>query len=222
MNQTERRQAVGALYATLDALLASGGDRAGQTGAELRRLIGELRAQATDRVEAGDFGTPLRACFRAATTAGATFDGMCAVQSAAASVTTDRPAVVRVTQTSIRFALVEMSLILAATTFASRSDAEAALAQINLVYQPAEDFAADRNSDVWRALVALHAATVRDLTQRAKQLPRIVSYVVPRRLPALTLSSRLYGDGSRFEELAAENRAVHPLFMPSAGRALAL
>ena len=87
---------------------------------------------------------------------------------------------------------------------------------------PAQDFAAAQfNNTVWRALLALHGAVVRDLGARARPLPRIVPYSVATRLPLLTLANRLFGDAGRSEELLAENRdTVHPLFMPADGRAL--
>jgi prophage DNA circulation protein len=71
-----------------------------------------------------------------------------------------------------------------------------------------------------RALVSLRAAVMRDLTARARPLPKMVSFAFPRRQPALWIAQRLYGDGDRYAEVIAENAAVHPLFMPAAGRAL--
>lgn len=222
MTPTDRREGARALQAVLTAILASGGVGTGQDAADQRRRVGALSASASDRVEAGDFGPDLRACFEAATYIGATFDGMNAVWLAASGVTSDRGPVRRVVQTSVRFALVQMCIILSRTTFQSRANVDAAVARINTAFEPAEEFAADGlNATVYRALVALHAATIRDLTQRGRPLPRVVAFDVGSSLPALTLSNRLYGDGSRVGELIAENRVVHPLFMRGAGRALA-
>ena len=223
MTFAQRRVAVAALKAVLDALLASGGDAAGEAGADLRRLCGALSADAVDQVQAGTFGTPLRACFAAATAAGATFAGMDRVRAVAQEVAAPDLPVQRVAQTAARFGLVETARILAATTFTSRQDIDAALARVNLAFAPAEDFAAGRfDNAVWRALTSLHAAVVRDLTARARPLPRMVPYSFRTRMPLLTLSNRLYGDAGRAPELLAENRdTVHPLFMPADGRALA-
>ncbi len=222
MTPTQRRLAVAALRATLDALLASGGDRAGQPGADLRRLCGALDAEATIRVQDGAFSAPLRGCFETATAAGATLDGMDRVRLAALATTNPEGAVQRIVQTAVRYALVQMCLITAATVFTSRQDVEAALARLNGAFGPAEDYAAGHfNTSVYRALVALHAAASRDLTQRARPLPRLTSYAFADRMPALALANRLYGDGGRAGELIAENRdVIHPLFMPAAGRAL--
>lgn len=222
MTPTQRRLGTAALRAVLDALLAAGGDRAGQPGADLRRLCGALSAEAPARVQASTFSAPLRACFQAATAAGATLDGMDRARAAALTIASAENAVLRVVQTAVRFALVEMCLISAASVFTSRQDVEATLARLNAAFGPAEDFAANQfNNRVYRALVALHAAATRDLTQRARPLPRLTTYAFPARVPALTLANRLYGDGGRAGEIIAENRdVVHPLFMPAAGRAL--
>lgn len=217
----QRRVAVAALRAVLEALLASGVDAASQDGATLRQLCGALSSDAVDRVQAGTFGTPLRACFAAATAADATFSGMDRVRQEAQAVTTADLPVQRVAQIAARLALSQMVNILAATTFASRQDVDAALARVNLAFAPAEDFAAERFDNVaWRALTALHAACVRDLTARARPLPQIVPYSFATRMPLLTLANRLFGDAGRAEQLLAENRdTVHPLFMPASGNA---
>lgn len=222
MTFAQRRVAVAALKAVLDALMASGVDATSQDGATLRQLCGALSSDAVDQVQGGTFGTPLRACFAASTAAGATFAGMDQVRQVAQGVTTADLPVQRVAQTAARFALVEIANILAGTTFTSRQDIDAALVRVNAAFAPAEDFAAAQfNNTVWRALLALHGAVVRDLSARSRPLPRIVPYSFGTRMPLLTLANRLYGDASRADELLAENRdTVHPLFMPASGRAL--
>lgn len=223
MTYLQRRQAVAALQAVLTALLTAGGPGNDQAAATLRQLCGALSAGAVSAVQAGTFGTPLRACFEAATAAGATFDGMDRVRAAAQAVTQPDLPVQRVAQTAARFALVESARILAATTWTSRQDIDAALARVNAAFAPAEDFAAGRfDNTVWRAFVALHASVTRDLTARARPLPRMVlSYSLGTRMPLLALANRLYGDAGRADQLLGENReTVHPLFMPAAGRAL--
>ncbi|SDA12876.1 hypothetical protein SAMN02799622_00838 [Methylobacterium sp. UNC378MF] len=221
MTFAQRRVAVAALKAVLDALLASGVDAASQDGATLRQLCGALSADAVGQVQAGTFGPPLRACFTAATAAGATFVGMDRVRQTAQAVTAPDLPVQRVAQIAARLALTEMVNILAGTVFTSRQDVDAALARMNLAFAPAEDFAAGRfDNTAWRALTALHAACVRDLTARGRPLPRLVSYSFGTRMPLLTLANRLFGDASRAEQLLAENRdVVHPLFMPASGNA---
>ena len=53
-----------------------------------------------------------------------------------------------------------------------------------------------------------------------ESLPRMVSYTVGAVMPALTLANRIYADAGRADELAAENKIIHPAFCPREGRAL--
>lgn len=222
MTFSQRRRAVAALKEVLDALLAAGAPGTDQAGADLRRLCGALSADATGVVQAEAFAAPLRGCFAAATAAGATLDGMDRVRAVGQAVTDIDLPVQWIAQTAVRFALAEMVQILAATTFTSRQDVDAAQARVNAAFVPAEDFAAARfDNEVWRALTGAHAAVTRDLTARARPLPRIVPYAFGTRMPLLALANRLYGDAGRSGQLLGENRdTVHPLFMPAAGRAL--
>ncbi|GJD58349.1 hypothetical protein [Methylobacterium dankookense] len=223
MTPAERRQGADVLVSVLDALRGAGIPGGGQASADFRRTVGVLEAGAAGYVEGGTFGALLADGFSAATEAGATFDGMERVGHVAASFTSALWVVQWVAQTSLRLAFVEMCGILAATTFASRQDVDAAKARLNALFAPAEEFAADqRDATVYRSLVALHAAAVRDLTERSRQTPRVITYSLPNRSPALALANRLYGDGGRADELIAENKVVHPLFVPRQGRALAV
>ncbi len=63
---------------------------------------------------------------------------------------------------------------------------------------------------------------LQDLTLRAQQLPQLVGYARPAAPPALALAYRLYQDATRATQLVQLNDAPHPLFMPLAGRALAV
>ena len=62
-------------------------------------------------------------------------------------------------------------------------------------------------------MVQLSALLIQHLSATERQLPRIVKYHMPINYPALALSNRIYGDGSRSDELVAENETVHPAFM---------
>lgn len=222
MTFSQRRRAVAALKAILDALLMAGGPGDDQAAADLRRLCGALSADAASEVQAGTFASPLRGCFDAAVAAGATLDGMDRVRAVGQAVTDVDLEVQWVAQLAVRIALGMMVQILSATTFTSRQDVDAAQARMNAAFVPAEDFAAARfDNEVWRALTGAHAAVTRDLAARARQLPRVVPYDLGARMPLLALANRLYGDAGRAGELLRENRdTVHPLFMPASGRAL--
>jgi hypothetical protein len=71
----------------------------------------------------------------------------------------------------------------------------------------------------WQALASVAS---QDLALRAQQLPRLGSYTRQSPPPTLSLAYRLYQDAGRATQLVALNDAPHPLFMPLAGKALAV
>lgn len=87
------------------------------------------------------------------------------------------------------------------------------------------DVTIDRASDIgaydrMRALRETQAALTRDLIERGRPLARLVSYQTALPLPAVVLGHKFYQDGSRADELFAENSGTdHPSFMPMTGRA---
>ena len=71
-----------------------------------------------------------------------------------------------------------------------------------------------------QALIGLHAAVASDLATRALPLSRLVSFTFARRFPALWMAQRIYQDGSRANEIIAENKVVHPAFVQATIEAL--
>src|SRR5512143_3128814 len=63
-------EAIDILNAMLDSLML-GLPSKGEAGSDLRRVVGELRADGGDNIEDGVIGTELLACFEQARTAGA-------------------------------------------------------------------------------------------------------------------------------------------------------
>ncbi len=222
MTNAEVAEAQAVLARVLDALLAVPRDRSTATAADLRHTAGALAARSEDAIRNAALGADLRRCFDLAREAGGTADAFGRVRHAIVGVATITLPATLIAQASVRFALVQESLVIAETVFTSREDVDRALARIGGAFQAAEEYAADQeDASAYRALVALRGAVVRDLNDRARPLPRIVTYRRPRETPVLTLANYLYGDGDRAEELMRENpRAVHPLFMPAEGRAL--
>jgi hypothetical protein len=221
MNRTDLAEAVAIVGRMLDALLAAPGDRTTEAAAGLRTACGDLRASVEAKLRAAELGTAMLACFDFARLAGATPAGMAAVRAGIERETPAGLAGVAVAQAGVRCSLIQEARILAATTFASRDDVEAAQVRVNAGFDPAIDYAADAHDGAaYQALVALHAAVIRDLAERGRRLPRRVSYTFATARPALALANRIYGDASRAGELMAENRVPHPLFMPRSGWAL--
>lgn len=72
---------------------------------------------------------------------------------------------------------------------------------------------------VYRALMDLRVAVIRDITTRGVDLDRLGAWTPPSTLPALVIAHRIYGDASRAGEIVTRNRIRHPGFVPG-GREL--
>ncbi len=205
-------------------LTALSGTLAGATGtpaADLYYAIGDLRANADDIIRAGALGAPLGAAFDLAVAAGATIANLELVRLAMVAEAPVSLSAVALTNAGIQLALAAEVGVLAATTFTSRQDVDAALATLNGAFDQAEEYAADNHAPaVYQALIGAHAAAVRDLTTRARPLPNLVTYRFARVMTSHALAQRLYGDASRCDELRAENKIIAPAFCPPVGRAL--
>jgi prophage DNA circulation protein len=51
------------------------------------------------------------------------------------------------------------------------------------------------------------------LSSVSRQLPRVVQFEFNDFFPSLALANRIYQDASRYEEIAAENETINPLFV---------
>jgi prophage DNA circulation protein len=225
MNKSELNEAVAIAQQVVTALLGTLTSQAGLPDAQLRAAVGALATNAATELNSDDgpaqFFADLADCFEQTRLAGAGYDAIDAVRALTETFVPAQPAGIAVMNFSARMGLAELAQILAATTFASRQDVDRVLDRINAAFDTAELVAADSQDNVaYRALIALHGAVSNDLTTRGLQLPRLVSYRFAQREPALTIAQRLYQDPTRSAELIAENKPVHPLFMPDRGRAL--
>jgi prophage DNA circulation protein len=223
MNKNDLTEAVAAMNVVLTALLATLAGQTGTAAAQTRYLCGQLAFNGSAELNAGgtQFWVDLALCFEAAQSAGATFAAMDAVRAAAEALVVIGLPAVAVKNFSIRMALAEQARILAATTFTSRQDIDNYFDQINASFERAKLVAADNRDNVaYTLLIAIHGAVSNDLANRALPLARMVSYTFPTSLPSLAVAQRIYYDPSRNDELIAENRPIHPLFMPVTVNAL--
>jgi prophage DNA circulation protein len=215
------REAITVLTPVLAALADAVVDAS--AGAEFRRALGVLKSDLSNQVESGEVVASLSSLFDLAIRAGTTVQRMERVRVAAEAQTPFYLMGRVLMALSVRLALITETRVISQTTFASRTDVEALLAHLNDAFDSAEqDASANREAFVYRALVNLHAATVRDLLARSRPLPRMTTYTLARPTSAIRLAHRLYYNASRAEELWRENRAQtpHPLFMRPEGRAL--
>jgi hypothetical protein len=221
MNSTERKEAAKVLNTVLDAIDAVAKTATNPMAAELRLDIGRLRAFGESYINTGALAVPLADAFDCARLAGVDYNGMTYVREISEAISTVNFAATSVKNTSVRFALVQIGKILAATEFDSRQQIDGYIEQINAAFDLAEIVAGDNfDNAVYRALVSLHAAITFDLNSRALPLPRVITFSAPSVLPMLWIANRLYGDADREAELRAENNPVHPAFVPPAIRAL--
>lgn len=224
MNNKELKEIVAGSVVVINALMASPRNATSLQTSQLSFLCGQLLNNASVELSAGgpQFWIDLVACFEAAWPL-ATFVTMDTVRLAATGLTPLGLPGIALKNFSIRMALSEQARILAATTFVSRQDIDNYFTQINASFGAAETVAANNLDNVsYVALLTIHAAVSNDLANRSRPLPRIVPYNFGQPMPSLWLSQRIYYDPSRADELIAENKPIHPLFMPAAGVSLSV
>ncbi len=218
MTKADLTEATTVLRTLLAALAKSVSGNTGVAGADFTYAVSVVEAGAPYGVA----GSDLAICFARATTAGATLASMLAVYAAAVALTPNGAPGKAVVAYCAAEAVIQAGRILGTTTFTSRTDVDAALAQIDAAFDAVESAAGNSlQTAFYQALVTLHAAVIADLTTRSYPLPQIVTYSFGRTYSALALAQRLYGDASRASELAAENQTFNPAFMQRVGRALA-
>jgi hypothetical protein len=184
----------------------------GRAGAELRLACGDMRANINTYVRDGTFGPRLMICFRLSTEAGITIQWMDVVLKQLVAEKPSELAARFVVQGCILFALAQDGKVIRKTQYRSREEVEKELEHMKEWFDIVKDHAADEMDDLsYRALNNLAGAITRYLAEVARPLPRMLMYhLVP--MPALAASQYIYGEGGRSEEIAAENRVIHPAF----------
>lgn len=212
--------AIVARFAAAALGTAPGGS--GRTGAELRRACGALTTAAEMRLRAGTLAAAMQEVVDLARQAGAGLVAMGRVRLAMLAEAPSGLSAIAVVQAGVRLALAQESRIVAAATFASRQDIDAAAVRMDAAFEAAALRAADDLDPAsYRAIITLRAAVTRHLAEAARPLPRLIDYTLPTARPAPVIAYSAYGDASRAAELIAENKVVHPAFMPRTGRMLA-
>jgi prophage DNA circulation protein len=225
MIKRDLNEAVDVTTTVLNALLLVLQGQTGLAGAQLRFLCGSLVANGATELGAGGmkFWVDLRNCFEAAPLAGATFAAMGNVRTVAEALSPTGLAAVAARNFSVRMALAEQARILAATVFTSRDQIDGYFDEIDAAFDRAELIAADNfDTAAYGALITIHAAVSNDLTNRSFALPTVVTFAFPQRMPSLWHAQRIYADASRNDQLIAQNRPIHPLFMGPVVEALSV
>lgn len=187
----------------------------GLAAASMRVAVGIFLAKFYDYVTTKSVGTEMLGCFEAARLAGASVFSMDNVRASAMAEAPMHGLGVGVCNASIIFALAEQSKIIADTIFSRRIDADAMMDRMSATI---EDIKVSRSNVFtvfdYQNTVALAALLINHLSATERDLPRVIAYHLKDNSPALTVANRIYSDGSRAEELIAENKVVHPAFMP--------
>jgi hypothetical protein len=208
-------EATSILMGMLSDLLASVPSEAGLTSADLRQQVGALMATANTAIRTGALATPLWGCFEAARIAGATLDGMDRVRQDLLLQNPQSNPAMAVVDAGVTFALAEDAKIITTLTFVSRNQIDTMMDRMQAAFEPAIETAADSlDSASYQTVLALYGSVTNYLATTQLPLPRIVTYQMGQAVPALWLANYIYGDGSRYDELIAENFVVHPAFMP--------
>jgi prophage DNA circulation protein len=203
----------GVVRRTTDNLKSFTGPK-GREGAELRYLIGDLNANLAFYIRDESFADRLLACFKQATSAGITMTWLDLVLQ---GLVDEKPTTLEgviVVENCVVMTIAQMARVLAKTEFVSRDDCEAMLKHMRHWFDVTSDLAADTMANPnWLALIELAGSITRYLADNARPLPRMITFTLNATLPSLTIAQLIYADGSRYEELAQENKTVHPLFM---------
>jgi prophage DNA circulation protein len=212
MIKTAFQEVEGIVKRTTDRLLEIA-QKPGRAGSEVRLAVGDIQARLPAYIADGSFGIRLASCFKLATEAGMTMDWVDMILSQLVAETPTQLMAVMVVQSSVLFALAQDGRIIAATQYKSSNDVEDVLHRMKEWFDTVRDLAGNQMDDLsYRALNELAGAMTRYLADVARPLPRMLLYEISAVRPALAISQYIYGEGTRSEELAAENKIVHPGF----------
>jgi prophage DNA circulation protein len=220
MDKPDAIEAEGIIQRTL-ANLSIGISGTDQAAIQAKVVIGWTLANALSLLYYDQMGPPLDMCFDLVRQTGATLPQM---EEVRVLLDAERPVSLGATMVrdrSIHLALAQEGKIISNMTFKSRQDVDDLINQIQIPFNSAEEVAADTMDPMdYQAIIGLRAAIVNYLVATGRPLPYMLSYQFAKPLPSLVISQRLYGDASRYDEIRAENKVVHPAFCPPIGQAL--
>jgi hypothetical protein len=214
MIQSEHSEALAISSRIVADLLKFNISASGDDGANLRSMAGKLISDFNILLATKTVGASLYACFEQARLAGATLIVMNDIRTAMFAEVPTFLLGTSIVNAAVIFSFVEQSQIISRMEFGSRVEVETLMDQMLEIIEDIKLNKADSfSSSDYQNFVNLSASLVNHLSSTERQLPRIVHYTMSVNYPALTLSNLIYRDGSRSEELIAENQTVHPAFM---------
>jgi prophage DNA circulation protein len=220
MQKPDAIEAEGIVQRLLANLLLAIDDK-GQLGIQAKVVIGFVAANARTLLYYDQLGQPLDLCFDLVRQTGCSLPQMDEVRILLDVETPTTLGATMIRDRGIQLALAQEGKIISDMTFTSRQDVDNLIYQIQAPFNKAEEVAADDMDAMdYEAIIQLRASIVNFLVSSARPLPSMLSYQFARPLPSLVISQRLYGDASRYDEIRAENKVIHPAFCPTTGQAL--
>jgi hypothetical protein len=237
MTASEMKEALAVVqFFALAIITTVPGAQTGRALSDVRRKSNDVYTNAESLLR-GDalnngllIGDALLDIVATAIAAGATFDNMYRVLNDTYKQTIVTLPGQACNDACIIYLLSALVQITANTTFTSRDDVHSYLQRMLSGFTPTIEILADRGDvATYREVLALQAAMVHDMTQRARPLPTIIQYLTAAPYPALKLANWRYPDATRTKgfdtdmrvtELVNENKIVHPAFCPVEGRLL--
>jgi hypothetical protein len=220
MEKPDAIEAEGIVQRLLANLLGCITDKA-QAGIQAKMVIGWVAANARMLLYYDQMGLPLDTCFDAVRQAGCDLPHMDEIRVLLDVETPTTLGATMIRDRSIMFALCQQGKIISNMTFVSRQDVDDLINAIQIPFNAAEEVAADTMDQMdYQGIIELRAAIVNYLVSTSRPLPSMLTYQFAKPLPSLVISHRLYGDASRYDEIRAENKIVHPAFCPVVGQAL--
>jgi hypothetical protein len=185
---------------------------------KLRYSVGDIQAHCGLYIADGTFGERLKEVYKLAQQSGIEISWFNWILDYIADefggeVEDLELSAISVLQSTILFVMAQEGRIVAGTVYTSRDDVDAAMKSFEGYFERIKHAVADNLSGPgYEALLTVMAGITRYLTDVARPLPRMVNFELPETFPCLAVSQRVYGNGSRSEEIAAENHVIHPAF----------
>jgi prophage DNA circulation protein len=190
-------------------------------GTALRRAVGMLVID-LNMVHLPTFAYAMAVCLDLARLGNATLLTVDRVRKAALEEKPLKLPGIMTADAIVRLTLATEARIIGEMDFRSREQVEVIATAMNEAFTQTEEVAADNlDQGTYMALIELHGAVVSHLSDRGRQLPRVISYDYHMVMPALRMAQRAYAEATRYQELITENNVVHPAFMPAEGQMLA-
>lgn len=213
------------------AASAPGASVSGAAGSALRRALGDLFVNVAVMFDEGSYAQNLADAFNLARLSGASYDTIDVVRQ---NLIAERPVgqlAQALVQLSLEQSLIQQARINAGTDFASRDDVDRMLQRVVTSFDPVITYEADiGDAAAYLSMIRLYAASINDLVNRSRPLPRLLNYSTTESTPTMVLANMLYPSSTlpgasktvlqRSNELILENHIVHPAFPPLTGRCL--